>query len=57
MTGHRGSTSLQGAVDWTKFAQPDDIPDWISKAYTDTYQGPHDEEAAADRRVGRWLRC
>ena len=49
MTGHRGSTSLQGAVDWTKFAQPADIPEWISTAYTDTYQGPHDDEAAADR--------
>ncbi len=41
--------SLQGAVDWTKFAQPAEIPEWISKAYTDTYQGPHDDEAAADR--------
>src|ERR1700722_10236095 len=39
--------SLQGAVDWTKFAQPADIPEWISKAYTDTYQGPHDDEAEA----------
>ena len=47
MTGQRGS-SLQGAVDWTKFAKPEDVPEWISKAYADTYQGPHDE-AAADR--------
>ena len=54
MTGHRGSTSLQGAVDWTKFADSlTDIPEWISKAYTDTYQGPHDDAAAADRRARR----
>jgi glutamate dehydrogenase len=49
MTGQRGSTSLQGAVDWTTFAKPEDIPDWISKAYTDTYQGPRDDDAVADR--------
>jgi glutamate dehydrogenase len=48
MTGHRGS-SLQGAVDWTTFGKPEDIPEWISKAYTDTYQGPHDDDIAADR--------
>jgi len=49
MTGHRGSTGLQGTVDWTHFAKPEDIPDWISKAYTDAYQGPHDHEAADGR--------
>src|SRR5271163_4535181 len=52
MTGHRGSTGLQGAVDWTKFAQPQDVPDWISKAYVDSYQGPHDDEPARDRGSG-----
>ncbi|MBV8294429.1 MAG: NAD-glutamate dehydrogenase, partial [Mycobacterium sp.] len=41
--------SLQGAVAWTNFAKPEDIPAWISKAYADTYQGPHDDDAAADR--------
>jgi glutamate dehydrogenase len=45
MTGQRGS-GVQGAVDWTKFAEPGDVPDWILKAYADTYQGPHDEVAA-----------
>src|ERR1700737_1484288 len=45
MTGQRGS-SVQGAVDWTKFAKPEDVPEWISKAYADTHQGPHDEAAA-----------
>ncbi|HXY65351.1 MAG TPA: NAD-glutamate dehydrogenase [Mycobacterium sp.] len=49
MTGQRGSTSLQGAVDWTTFAKSEDIPDWISKAYTDTYQGPRGDDAVADR--------
>ncbi len=48
MTGQRGS-GVQGAVDWTKFAKPEDVPDWISKAYADAYQGPHDE-AATDRQ-------
>ena len=49
MTGHRGSISLQGAGDWTKFAKPEDVPDWISKAYTDAYQGPHEDEAGDGR--------
>ncbi|HUB53933.1 MAG TPA: NAD-glutamate dehydrogenase, partial [Mycobacterium sp.] len=52
MTSHRGSTGLQGAVDWTKFATPQDVPDWISKAYADTYQGPHEDETAHDRGSG-----
>src|SRR5258708_6547329 len=45
MTSQRGS-SLQGAMDWTTFAKPEDVPEWIPKAYADTYQGPHDEAAA-----------
>ncbi len=54
MTSHRGSPSpgpsLQGVADWTTFAKPEDIPEWISKAYADTYQDPHDDDqAAADR--------
>jgi len=36
-------------VDWTKFARLEDIPEWICKAYADTYQGPHNDESAADR--------
>jgi len=51
MTSHRGS-GLQGAVDWSKFAAPQDVPDWISKAYADTYQGPHDDEGAHARGSG-----
>ncbi len=49
MTDHRGSISLHGTGDWTKFAKPEDIPDWISKAYNDAYQGPHDDEPADGR--------
>jgi glutamate dehydrogenase len=42
MTVDPGSASLQGGVDWTKFTDSGDIPEWISTAYADTYQGPHD---------------
>ena len=52
MTSHRGSAGLQGAVDWTMFAAPQDVPDWISKAYADTYQGPHEDESAQDGGSG-----
>ena len=43
MTVDPGSASLQGAVDWTKFTGSHDIPEWVSTAYADSYQGPHDE--------------
>ncbi|WP_428341420.1 NAD-glutamate dehydrogenase [Mycobacterium sp.] len=33
------------ARDWTKFADGKDIPEWISNAYSDSYQGPHEGEA------------
>jgi glutamate dehydrogenase len=36
------------ALNWAKFADGRDIPQWISKAYADSYQGPHDDEADAD---------
>jgi glutamate dehydrogenase len=42
--------SLQDAVDWTKFAKPEDIPEWISKAYSDSYQGPHEDSSAAGQQ-------
>ena len=37
------------SLDWTTFT--DEIPAWISRAYSDSYQGPHDDEAdtEADR--------
>ena len=33
------------ALDWTKFTDGNEIPDWISNAYSDSYQGPHEDEA------------
>jgi glutamate dehydrogenase len=36
------------ALNWAKFSDSHDIPEWISKAYADSYQGPHDDEAEAD---------
>src|SRR5271155_5628986 len=36
------------ALDWAKFTDSHDIPEWISKAYADSYQGPHLDEAEAD---------
>jgi glutamate dehydrogenase len=34
------------ALDWAKFTDSHDIPEWISKAYADGYLGPHDEAEA-----------
>src|SRR5271156_3608278 len=34
------------ALDWAKFTDSHDIPEWISKAYSDSYQGPHGEAEA-----------
>src|SRR6201996_4022314 len=36
------------ALNWAKFSNSDDIPEWISKAYADSYQGPHDDGTEAD---------
>ncbi len=48
MTIDPGSRSAaQGVDDWANFTDGDDVPDWIVKAYTDTYQGPHNDEAEA----------
>ncbi|BCQ08440.1 NAD-glutamate dehydrogenase [Mycobacterium heckeshornense] len=38
------ATSLHGGVDWTKFTRDEDIPDWIRKAYADSYRGPHSDK-------------
>jgi glutamate dehydrogenase len=32
------------ALDWTKFTDGNEIPEWISNAYSDSYQGPHEVE-------------
>src|ERR1700684_2627577 len=42
MTVDPGSARLQGGVDWTQVTDSGDIPEWISAADTDAYQGPHD---------------
>src|SRR5437588_868581 len=40
------------ALDWTKFTDSNEIPDWISNAYSASYQGPPedttDTETAAE---------
>jgi glutamate dehydrogenase len=33
------------ALDWTKFTDGNEIPEWISNAYSDSYQGPHEDGA------------
>ncbi|HZU48944.1 MAG TPA: NAD-glutamate dehydrogenase, partial [Mycobacterium sp.] len=48
MTVDPPATSLQGGVDWTTFTRDEDVPDWITKAYTDTYRGPHGDEPELD---------
>jgi glutamate dehydrogenase len=50
MTVDPGSTSLHGGVAWTEFSAAEDIPDWISKAYADTYQSQHDDELESTER-------
>jgi glutamate dehydrogenase len=32
------------ALDWTKFTDSTEIPDWISSAYSDSYQGAHEDQ-------------
>ena len=36
------------ALNWARFTDSRDIPEWISTAYADSYQGPHNDEAEAD---------
>src|ERR1700761_7692447 len=36
------------ALNWAKFTDSHDIPEWISRAYADSYQGPHDDGTEAD---------
>ncbi|WP_292989855.1 NAD-glutamate dehydrogenase [Mycobacterium sp.] len=33
---------------WTQFSDSGEIPEWISSAYSDSYQGPHPDEADVD---------
>ena len=38
------SGAMQETKPWTSFAKISDIPDWISKAYIESYRGPHGGE-------------
>ncbi len=39
-----GSGPKQETTPWTAFTKMSDIPEWIPKAYIETYRGPHDKE-------------
>ncbi|MGH3523020.1 MAG: hypothetical protein ACRDU4_09355, partial [Mycobacterium sp.] len=39
MTVDPANASLETEVAWTTFTRAEDIPDWIPKAYIDTYRG------------------
>ncbi|MGH3538974.1 MAG: NAD-glutamate dehydrogenase domain-containing protein, partial [Pseudonocardiaceae bacterium] len=41
MTVDPANASLETEVAWTTFTRAEDIPDWIPKAYIDTYRGAH----------------
>ena len=45
MTIDRGAR--QGLEPWTNFTQQRDIPEWISKAYIESYRGPHSDDAGS----------
>ncbi|UMB72184.1 NAD-glutamate dehydrogenase [Mycobacterium paraterrae] len=36
---------------WTEFSDNHEIPEWISAAYADSYQGPHKDEADTDAEL------
>jgi glutamate dehydrogenase len=36
------------SLDWTTLTGSDEIPEWISRGYSDTYQGPHLDESDAE---------
>lgn len=41
---------------WTTFTASADIPDWISKAYIDSYRGPRDDSSEATKAAeASWL--
>ncbi|WP_301146548.1 NAD-glutamate dehydrogenase [Mycobacterium simiae] len=39
-----GSGPKQQTTPWTSFTTMAEIPEWIAKAYIETYRGPHDSE-------------
>ncbi len=40
------------ALDWTKFTDSTEIPDWISSAYSDSYQGAHEDKTDTESATG-----
>jgi len=46
------SEAIQEAKPWTTFTKTADIPAWISKAYIDSYRGPHSDEPEAPGASG-----
>jgi glutamate dehydrogenase len=40
------------ALDWTKFTDSNEIPDWISSAYSDSYQGAHEDKTDTESATG-----
>jgi glutamate dehydrogenase len=46
------SRAMQETKPWTTFTKTSDIPDWISKAYIESYRGPHSEEPDAPGTSG-----
>ncbi|WP_445159477.1 NAD-glutamate dehydrogenase [Mycobacterium sp. Dal123C01] len=42
-----GSGAKQKTTPWSRFTKMSDIPEWVSKAYIETYRGPHDKEPGA----------
>ena len=41
------SGARQETKPWTSFTKLPDIPDWVSKAYIESYRGPHIGESEA----------
>jgi glutamate dehydrogenase len=46
-----GST-VRGAAEWTVSDRAEDIPDWVARAYAETYHNPHADEPDAHGRPG-----
>jgi glutamate dehydrogenase len=40
------------ALDWTKFTDSTEIPDWILSAYSDSYQGAHEDKTDTESATG-----
>ena len=45
-------STVRATDDWTAFDRVEDVPDWIIKAYTDSYRGQHAGERASPAESG-----